>query len=151
MPFEIILRYTPPFNAYTDPDEALQEFLRLIGYLREEDATRDSVAYRLVRECFTKNSGRAWTIEEMTAVLGTTKPTLYRHLNRLKALDVLEEAPLDKEVGKARKGYRLRYGNLARAWDFTEANIGNALKRYREAVDHIQGLLDTPPSTSGKK
>jgi hypothetical protein len=81
-------------------------------------------------------------------VLKTSKPTVYRHINKLKSLDLLEEVGGVAD-GKGRKGYRLRYGNLARAWDFTEANAQNALRRYRETVNHLQGLVEkmvnTPP------
>jgi len=80
-------------------------------------------------------------VDELTAVLKTSKPTVYRHVNKLKALDLLEEAGGATD-GKGRKGYRLRYGNLARAWDFTEANAQNALRRYRETVNHLQTLIE---------
>ncbi|MCI4331588.1 MAG: hypothetical protein L3K19_07065, partial [Thermoplasmata archaeon] len=69
----------------------------------------------------------------------------YRHINKLKSLDLLEEVG-GSANGKGRKGYRLRYGNLARAWDFTEANAQNALRRYRETVNHLQGLIENAQS-----
>ena len=71
--------------------------------------------------------------------------SVYRHINKLKALDLLEEVGGAAD-GKGRKGYRLRYGNLARAWDFTEANAQNALKRYRETVNHLQALVEQKAS-----
>lgn len=142
MPFEILLRYSTPLIALDDLDEALREFFTLIGYLREEEAMGRSVPFRLVRECFLANPTRPWTAEELAATLKSTKPTIYRHLNRLKSLDLLEEVTLAPGDSKGRKGYRLRYGNLARAWDFVEANAQNALKRYRESVDHLQKLLE---------
>jgi predicted ArsR family transcriptional regulator len=80
-------------------------------------------------------------MEQLTAVLKTTKPTVYRHINKLKSLDLLEEVGGVAD-GRGRKGYRLRYGNLARAWDFTEANAQNALRRYRETVNHLQALTE---------
>lgn len=141
MPFDIQLRYSTPLGSVKDLDEALREFLTLIGYLPEDDDPR-SVAYRLVKDCFLGAPARAWSVEELVANLKTTKPTIYRHLNRLKSMDLLEEITLPAEESRGRKGYRVRYGNLARAWDFVEANAQNALKRYREGVDHIQGLLE---------
>ncbi len=150
MPFELQLRYSTPLGAVRDLDEALRTFLAHVGYLREEESDQASVAYRLVRECFLDAPGRAWAVEELTATLQTTKPTMYRHLNRLKSLDLLEEVTLSPEEARGRKGYRLRYGNLARAWDFVEANAQNALKRYREGVDHIQTLLDEAGKTKAK-
>ncbi len=151
MTFELPLRYSTPLTPITDLDEVLTDFLRLVGYLPAGDDGRtgegpvaETLAYRLVRECLLRDPSRAWYGEELAAVLKTTKPTIYRHLNKLKALDLLEEVGGSAE-GKGRKGYRLRYGNLARAWDFTEANAQNALRRYRETVNHLQGLLDRAP------
>jgi predicted transcriptional regulator len=142
MPFELVLRYSTPLSAVEKLDEALREFLYMIGYLREEDADEGSTAYRLVRECLLGSPARAWSVEELAATLKTTRPTIYRHLNRLKTLDLLEEVPLEQGKAKGRKGYRMRYGNFSRAWDFVEANAQNALKRYREGVDHLQKLLE---------
>jgi DNA-binding transcriptional ArsR family regulator len=157
MPFELSLRYSTPLTPITDLDEVLREFLRMIGYLPDGEDGRGSegpvarsLALRLVRECLLRDPTRAWYAEELAAVLRTSKPTVYRHINKLKALDLLEEAPgaLD---GKGRKGYRLRYGNLARAWDFTEANAQNALRRYRETVNHLQGLIERRPAEGAAK
>jgi DNA-binding transcriptional ArsR family regulator len=148
MPFEISLRYSTPLTPISDTDEVLREFLRLVGYLPEGEDGRgtegpiaSSLAYRLVRDCLLRDPSRAWYVEELAAVLKTSKPTVYRHINKLKGLDLLEEVGGVAD-GKGRKGYRLRYGNLARAWDFTEANAQNALRRYRETVNHLQGLLE---------
>lgn len=148
MPFELALRYSTPLTPIADLDEVLREFLRLVGYLPEGEDGRgaegpiaQSLAYRLVRQCFLRDLARPWYAEELATVLRTSKPTVYRHINKLKALDLLEEVGGTTD-GKGRKGYRLRYGNLARAWDFTEANAQNALKRYRETVNHLQVLVE---------
>lgn len=154
MPFELALRYSTPLTPVQDLDEVLREFLRLVGYLPSAEEGRGaegpvarSLAYRLVRDCLLKHPTRPWYVEELTAVLSTSKPTIYRHLNKLKSLDLLEEVGGVAD-GKGRKGYRLRYGNLARAWDFTEANAQNALRRYRETVNHLQTLLDRASAAS---
>jgi predicted transcriptional regulator len=156
MPFELALRYSTPLTPIADLDEVLREFLRLVGYLPEGEEGRgsegpvaQSLAYRLVHDCLLRDPTRAWYVDELSAVLKTSKPTVYRHVNKLKALDLLEDVGGAAD-GKGRKGYRLRYGNLARAWDFTEANAQNALRRYRETVNHLQTLiekhaLETPP------
>jgi predicted transcriptional regulator len=148
MPFELSVRYSTPLTPITELEEVLTEFLRLIGYLPDGEEGRGaegpiatSAAYRLVRECLIKDPARPWYVEELAAVLRTSKPTVYRHINKLKFLDLLEEVG-GAEDGKGRKGYRLRYGNLARAWDFTEANAQNALRRYRETVNHLQTLIE---------
>jgi DNA-binding transcriptional ArsR family regulator len=152
MPFELSLRYSTPLTPIADLDEVLREFLRMIGYLPEGEDGRgsegpiaQSLALRLVRECLLRDPAKAWYAEELAALLRTSKPTVYRHLNKLKALDLLEEVGGATD-GKGRKGYRLRYGNLARAWDFTEANAQNALRRYRETVNHLQELIERRPA-----
>ncbi len=162
MPFELSLRYSTPLTPIDDLDEVLREFLRLVGYLPEGEEGRgsegpvaSSLAYRMVRDCLLRDPSRAWYIEELTAVLKTSKPTIYRHINKLQALDLHEEVGGVAD-GKGRKGYRLRYGNLSRAWDFTEANAQNALKRYRETVNHLQGLIEkkgteSPPTKAAAR
>jgi predicted transcriptional regulator len=157
MPFELSLRYSTPLTPITDLDEVLREFLRMIGYLPEGEDGRgsegpiaQSLALRLVRECLLADPARAWYAEELASVLRTSKPTVYRHINKLKALDLLEEVAGTLD-GKGRKGYRLRYGSLARAWDFTEANAQNALRRYRETVNHLQGLIERRPTEGPAK
>lgn len=148
MPFELTLRYSTPLTPIADVEEVLREFLRMIGYLPEGEEGRgsegpiaQSLAYRLVHDCLLREPARPWYVDELTAVLKTSKPTVYRHINKLKALDLLEEVGGAAD-GKGRKGYRLRYGNFARAWDFTEANAQNALRRYRETVNHLQTLVE---------
>ncbi len=150
MPFELTLRYSTPLTPLSNVDEVLVEFLRMVGYLPEGEDRRAgdgpvgrSLAYRLVRECLLRDPSRPWYAEELVAVLKTSKPTIYRHINKLKSLDLLEEVSGSAD-GKGRKGYRLRYGSFARAWDFTEANAQNALRRYRATVDHLQSLLERP-------
>ncbi len=157
MPFELSLRYSTPLTPISDVEEVLREFLRMIGYLPDGEDGRgsegpiaQSLALRLVRECLLRDLARPWYAEELAAVLRTSKPTVYRHINKLKALDLLEEVGGTAD-GKGRKGYRLRYGNLARAWDFTEANAQNALKRYRETVNHLQELIERRPPDAPPK
>ncbi|HTT26337.1 MAG TPA: transcriptional regulator [Thermoplasmata archaeon] len=155
MPFELTLRAATPLTPLPTIEEVLPEFLRQIGYLPEgpdgrsgDGPVRETIAYRLVRECLLKDPNKPWYPEELVAVLGAAKASVYRHLNKLKSLDLLEEVDGVAD-GKGRKGYRLRYGNLARAWDFTEANAQNALKRYRETVDHLQTLIDAAIRSAG--
>ncbi len=80
-------------------------------------------------------------MEELAAYLGTTKPTIYRHLNKLKAIDILEEVEVERDGG-TKRGYRIRYGDLRKAWSFTEANVEMAMENYRQTVDHLQKLIE---------
>jgi len=80
-------------------------------------------------------------VEELAALLDTTKPTIYRHINKLKSLDLLESMDVEFE-GQVRKGYRIRYGDLSKAWSFTEANVTMAIENYRKTVVHFQKLIE---------
>ena len=83
---------------------------------------------------------KAWSAEELAALLGTTKPTVYRHINKLKAMDLLETMEVDND-GQSRKGYRIRFGDLSKAWAFAESNVSMAMENYRKTVVHFQDLM----------
>lgn len=112
------------------------------GYDPKTDAmtVRESVPYRLFMEYLMPYPSKAWTVEELALLLGTTKPTVYRHLNKLKSMDLLEAMDVEYE-GQIRKGYRIRFGDLSKAWSFTEANVSMAMDNYRKTVSHFQDLM----------
>jgi hypothetical protein len=146
--FELNVVSNTPLTPLRDVDEVALQFLQQIGYLPKgydpKTAARsveDSVPYMMFMECFLKNMKRVWLVEEMTVKFETTKPTIYRHLNKLKAIDILEEVDIDRD-GKKKKGYRIRYGDLKKAWSFTEANVEMAMQSYRQTVEHMQKLAE---------
>ena len=63
--------------------------------------------------------------------------TLYRHLNRLKGLDIIQEVQLGKE-----KGYVMRYNSFSLAWNFVESNVKMAMDNYRKRVENIQAMVE---------
>ena len=146
--FELNVESNTPLTPLTDPDEIALQFLTQIGYLpkgydpkTEVIDIKDSVPYRLFMDCFMRNMKRVWLVDELAVQLDTTKPTIYRHLNKLKAIDILEEQATNRD-GQAKKGYRIRYGDLRKAWHFTEANVTMAMESYRKTVDHFQNLIE---------
>jgi hypothetical protein len=63
-----------------------------------------------------------------------------RYLGKLRTLDLVEELMLDRgEDEQAKKVFRLRHGDLTKAWDSAEAQARNVLKSYRKSVDHLTG------------
>jgi predicted transcriptional regulator len=146
--FELQVVSNTPLTPLDDTDDVSLQFLQMIGYLPKgydpktnASNVQDSVPYKMFTECLMKNTKRAWTVEEMAAKLKTTKPTIYRHLNKLKAIDILEEVDTDRS-GDKKKGYRIRYGDLSKAWNFTEANVEMAMDAYRKTIDHLQKLYE---------
>jgi len=148
MTFEINIVSSTPLTPLTDVDEVLSVFLSQIGYLppgyiprnRAESIER-SIPFRIFKDYFLTHPERSWLVEEIAADLSATKATVYRHINKLKSLDILEESFVERN-GKQKKGYRIRYGNLSKAWNFTESNVQVAMESYRKTVDHIQRLLE---------
>ncbi len=146
--FELQVTSNTPLSSVDDVDVVAETFLIQIGYIPKgydpktsATGVRDSVPYRMFMNYFMRNMSKAWTVEELAALLDTTKPTIYRHINKLKSLDILESMDVEFE-GQVRKGYRIRYGDLTKAWSFTEANVNMAIENYRKTVAHFQSLID---------
>ncbi|MCJ2531416.1 MAG: helix-turn-helix domain-containing protein [Candidatus Thermoplasmatota archaeon] len=146
MAFQIHVVSNVPLTSVKDPQEVALLFLGQIGYLPKragvgDEEVRRSIPYRLLVDHLLRRPERGWTAEELASRLGTGKATVYRHINKLKSLDLLEEVEVPTPDG-SRKGYRIRYGNLAKAWNFVEAHVDVAMENYRRTVEHLQGLIE---------
>ena len=137
-----------PMNSVPDLEIVAETFLTDIGYIPKgydpktsAISIKESVPYRLFMDFFMANPNKPWTVDELAILLDTSKPTIYRHINKLKSLDLMEGVDTEFE-GQSRKGYRLRYGDLSKAWNFTEANVKMAMDNYRSTVSHLQTLSD---------
>ncbi len=149
MAFEITVVSNTPLTPLEDKDEVALTFLTQIGYLPKgydpKTGTTDvlkSVPYRLFTECFLGHPDKGWLVEELANELKTTKPTIYRHINKLKGLDLLEELYVERGEGQSKKAYRIRYSNLSKAWNFVEAHLEVAIENYRKTVDHLQRIVE---------
>ncbi len=158
MSFELNVVSNTPLTPLTDIDEVAILFLNQVGYFQKgygpkTDVTdiRDSAPYRLLVGHFLARMDKAWVVEDLATSLGTTKATVYRHINKLKGFDILEEMNVEQPDGSKKKGYRIRYGNLSKAWNFTEAHVQVAMENYRKTVDHLQELASKKGDKHGKK
>jgi 8-oxo-dGTP diphosphatase len=146
MEFELRVVRNNPLTGETDLDEALRTFLKQIGYLPE--AYDDDFGTRLVKDCFLSYPKKPWTVDELLTYLDTNKSTLYRYLNKLKGLDLIEEEvipleqPQEGPSKKTRKGYKIRFSSLSLAWSLVESHTKVAMDNYRRSVDHIDKLAD---------
>ncbi len=144
MGFKIqISNHTP--NVTNNLNEILEDFLLDIGYLsgrKTGEELYESVPFKLWTDCFLEKPEKFRTMDELAVMLDTTKPTIYRHLNKLKALKLIEEKEMTiEDNGKVdKKGFRLRQGDLSKAWHITELTVESNLKRYRETVERIDLL-----------
>ena len=145
--FELQVVSNTPMTGVSDINVVAETFLMQIGYRPKgydpktgAVTIRDSVPYRLFMDHFMAHPSKAWAVEELAALLGTTKPTIYRHINKLKSMDLLEAMDVEFD-GQIRKGYRIRFGDLSKARSFAEANVNLAMENYRKTVVHFQGLM----------
>lgn len=139
MGFEIIVKDNTPIVTENDIEKISKKFLILIGYIAK--GSSPDIPLRLFLNCFIKRPDRAWLVDELAFELKTSRPTIYRHLNKLKGFDILEEVQIGEEDNR-KKAYRLRYSNISKAWNFTEAHIKVAVENYRKTVEHLQGLIE---------
>ena len=130
-----------PLIGEDDPDIVAKKFFEQIGYLSK--GSDPTIPYKIFADFFLKHPTKAWYVEELATKLKTSKPTIYRHLNKLKGFDILEEIQIFDETTKQnKKAYRLRYGNIQKAWNFVEAHLKVAVENYSKTVEHLQKLLE---------
>lgn len=164
MTFQLNVVSNTPLTSVEDMETAVRTFLFQVGYLHSDYAPKtiateieNSVPYRLFVDCLLKQEEKGWSVEELAKTLKTSRPTVYRHLNKLKLLDILEENFIGSSASEdGRKEYHIRYGNFSTAWSFTETNINATLKYYRNIVSSIskslgdEGLLRANADESAK-
>jgi predicted transcriptional regulator len=141
MSFEMQIVSNTPLIGEEDPELVAKIFFEQIGYISK--GADPTIPYKIFADFFIKNPSKPWFVEEISNKLNTSKPTIYRHLNKLKGFDILEEVQIFDEISKQnKKAYRLRYGNLEKAWNFVEAHIKVAVENYGKTVEHLQKLID---------
>ena len=138
MVFQLRVMKNTPLTGESDYEKVAIELLQRIGYMSENADTK-SIPYQLF-ECFLLHPDKYWLVEELAMHLNATKATVYRHLNKLKGMDILEDGKEGEGVTVC-KTYRLRYGNLIKAWSFVEAHVKVAMENYGETVTHLQRLV----------
>ncbi|MEM0466871.1 MAG: transcriptional regulator [Candidatus Thermoplasmatota archaeon] len=141
MGFEMQIVSNTPIVGEDDLDSVARQFFQQIGYLSK--GSDPEIPYKIFADFFLKHPTKAWYVEEIAHTLKTSKPTVYRHLNKLKGFDILEEVQVfDEASQQQKKAYRMRYGNFEKAWNFVEAHIKVAVENYGRTVQHIQQLLE---------
>ncbi len=139
MAFELQVVSHAPLTGETDPERLAKLFFQMIGYTARKGPDH-GISYRVFYECFLLHPEKSWTVEELAQVAETTMPSIYRHLNKLKDLDIIEDLYVEVD-GDKRRAFRLRYGDLGKAWNFAEAHFQLAIENYRKSVDHLETLL----------
>ena len=141
MGFEMQVVANTPLIGEEDPEKVAKTFFEQIGYLSK--GADPEIPFKLFNDFFIKHPTKAWIVDELSNELKTSKPTIYRHLNKLKGFDILEEVQIfDEDAKQNKKAYRLRYGNIQKAWNFVEAHLKVAIENYGKTVEHLQQLIE---------
>ena len=141
MSFEMQIVSNTPLVGEDDPDIVAKKFFEQIGYLSK--GSDPEIPYKLFADFFLNHPSKAWYVDEIATELEISRPTVYRHLNKLKGFDILEEIQvLDESTQQNKKAYRIRYGNLQKAWNFVEAHLKVAIENYGKTVEHLQKLIE---------
>jgi hypothetical protein len=143
MAFEMQVVSHAPLTGENDPQRLAKLLFSMIGYTARKGPDH-GISFKLFYDCFLLHPTKEWTVEELAAACGTTMPSVYRHLNKLKDYDIIEDLMVggeDAEGGERKRAFRLRYGDLGKAWNFAEAHFQLAIENYRKSVDHLEGLL----------
>ena len=141
MAFEMQVVSNTPLIGDEELDSVAKKFLEQIGYLSK--GSDPEIPYKIFTDFFLKHPTKAWLVDEIAVELKTSRPTVYRHLNKLKGFDILEEVHvLDETTQQNKKAYQMRYGNFQKAWNFVEAHIKVAVENYGKTVDHLQMLIE---------
>lgn len=142
MAFEMQVVSHAPLTNETDPQRLAKTLFAMIGYTARKGPDH-GISFRVFYDCFLLHPTKQWTIEELAATCETTLPSIYRHINKLKELDLIEDLYIGDAgpEGDRRRAFRLRYGDLSKAWNFCEAHFQLAIENYRKSVDHLESLL----------
>ena len=110
---------------------------RGIGLLSNHHSPyNESMPYKIIDECFLQRPDRAWTAEEVAAWIETTRPTAYRHLNKLISLGLIERCRA-ADGGPPTSAFHLRRGSLKKAWQKIETEIELILDQYKKIIKQI--------------
>lgn len=145
MAFELQVVSHAPLTGETDPQRLAKVLFQMIGYTGRKGPDH-GISFRLFYDCFLLHPTKEWTMEELAAACDTTMPSIYRHLAKLKDYDIVEDLVIEQEgetedKPDRKRAYRLRYGDLGKAWNFAEAHFHLAIENYRKSIDHFEQLL----------
>ena len=96
----------------------------------------ESMPYKIIDECFLQRPDRAWTAEEVAAWIETTRPTAYRHLNKLISLGLIDRCRA-ADGGPPTSAFHLRKGSLKKGWQKIETEIELILDQYKKIIKQI--------------
>ncbi|MCL4325831.1 MAG: helix-turn-helix domain-containing protein [Candidatus Thermoplasmatota archaeon] len=150
MKFEIVIKDVSSITS-SNIEDAVIDFIYMIGLISKSqrynrEKIKKSIPYRLFMDFFLKYPGKPWQVSDLATTLGTSRPTVYRYINKLMNMDFIEVENIDdldtSHKGAVKKGYRIRFGNIEKAWGIVDAHIKIIIRNYEESAKYIQSIVD---------
>ena len=94
MSFTIRIDRGMPDIDRMDTGELVRYIFRSLGYLGD-GRVRTDAGTDLLCTCFLSDQKRPWTIDEMCNRTQLTRPTMYKYLNRLLDMELVEQVSLE--------------------------------------------------------
>ncbi len=139
MAFEMRVVGDPPLTGEQNVERVAKLMMERIGYTARKGPDH-GLSFRIFYECFLLHPAKWWTVDELAANCETTMPSVYRHLNKLRDLDIIEDDHHEID-GEKKRVLRLRYADLSKAWNHAEVHFQHAVESYRSSIDHLEQLL----------
>ncbi len=120
-------------------------WLEQLGYLDARGTggpLARSMAFRLFWDCLLPQPQVPSSHEALASKLHTSKPSVGRHLHTLESMMLIERVTLDGQSRPPTKGYRIRYGDLRKAWQLSEAHAHVAMQSYKENILHLSAQAE---------
>lgn len=142
-----------PLTGEDDSARLAKVLFSMIGYTARKGPDH-GISFKVFYDCFLLHPTKPWTVEELASACGTTLPSIYRHLNKLRELDLIEDLYIEEQGEQdleRKRAFRLRYGDLGKAWTFVESHFQLAIENYRKSVDHLEELLRVKRVSGAKR
>lgn len=146
MPFLLRLERAAPPLASEDLRSVALSFLRKVGVVTEgydpllpaEAGPKGGPPVRVLVDCFLLKPDRSWSAAEIARELRVPLGQVYRTVEKMRALDWIQDARDERPGALAGRHYRLRFGSLPESWKFTSLSAGLCLDRYGRAARALE-------------
>ena len=119
-------------NYFHNKEDRYIEILKSVGYLDKDKPSDIGLNIALM---FIENPYVSYHPDEISLKFMTSRPTVYRHLNKLMNLGFIE---------KHHYRYGLRYSDLNKAWNYTKTHLNTIIEIITEKIDEATNTAPNP-------
>jgi predicted transcriptional regulator len=122
-------------NYCNNKEDIYVEILKSIGYL---DKSMPSEIGLQVALLFIDNPHVAYHPDELADGFKTSRPTVYRHINKLLKIGIIERCD--------RNSYIMRYSDFGKAWNYSKNHINTIMEIITEKIEEAKDTAQNPRS-----